>query len=105
MTSTFLVSAVFLSLLLFSLVLWGFGLRVGLRWSEATNVNFRSVAAMTAAVFLLNLVTALLFHGRSPSTRAQAIVGMSLELAINLLIPWLAIAKFFKLSGLRAVQA
>ena len=61
MFSTIVFVAVFLSLLLASVVLWALFLRLGLRWAKVPDVTTRRVVLTTAMVISLNVAINVLF--------------------------------------------
>jgi len=105
MLSTVIFSAVFIGLLLASVVLWALFLRFGLRWAKVPEVTTRRVVLAAAIVFILQSGLNTLFLFVLPSTDVQSIVLGLMELTAAIIVPCTVISTVFKAHFLRAFQA
>ncbi|MCA9125001.1 MAG: signal peptidase I [Planctomycetaceae bacterium] len=105
MLSTIVFAAIFVGLLLASVVLWALFLRLGLRWAKVPDVTTRRVVAATAIVIVLQVAINLGFLFISPSSDAQTIVLGLVELVVAVVVPCAVISAVFKARFLRALQA
>ncbi|MHC4407057.1 MAG: signal peptidase I [Planctomycetota bacterium] len=105
MLSTIIVVALFLGLLIVSVILWAVFLRLGLRWAKVPDVTTRRIVLAAATVIVLQIVLDVLFRLPSPSSEARAILLAVAELAAAVLVPCLVIARVFKTRFLRSLQA
>ena len=105
MLSTFILTAVFVGLLLVSVALWAFFLRIGLRWANVPNVTMRRVIVAAVIVQVLQIGLNGLFLLASPSSDTQVIVFALVELAAAAVLSCVVISSVFKSRILRAFQA
>jgi len=105
MLSTIVFAAIFVGLLLASVVLWALFLRLGLRWAKVPDVTTRRVVFATSIVIILQVALNVLFLFISPSSDAQSIVLGLVELAAAVVVPCAVISAVFKARFLRALQA
>ncbi len=105
MNSTVLFAAVFLGLLLTSIVLWALFLRLGLLWARVPNVTTRRVLLATLAVLALQIAINILFALVSPSSDLQTILLAIVQLAAAVIVPCWVINRLFQVRFRRAVQA
>jgi signal peptidase I len=105
MFSTVVFAAVFVGLLLASVVLWALFLRLGLRWARIPDVTTRRVVLTTAIVIILQVALNVLFLFISPSSDAQSTVLGLVQLAAAVIVPCAVISIAFKARFLRAFQA
>lgn len=105
MNDTALLIATFLGLLLFSVMLWGVLLRIGLRWAGVPHVSALSVALVSVLAFLFqaacNLVD-LAISGLSGATQIAAAVAL---IAAVVAVPCGMIMAVFKTSVRQAFKA
>ncbi|MCA9044562.1 MAG: signal peptidase I [Planctomycetaceae bacterium] len=102
-TAIFLLSL--LGVQVFTFVVWGLFLRLGLNWAKVPEITARKVVAATIVVVLLNNIVAafaLLTSWGSPALQIAAILG---AFVITIIVPTVVVATTFKVSGWRAVQA
>lgn len=105
MNSTILFAAVFLGLLLASIVLWALFLRLGLLWARVPNVTTRRVLLATLAVLALQIAINILFALVSPSSDLQTILLATIQLAAVVIVTCWVISRLFRVRLPRAVQA
>ena len=105
MLSTIVFAAVFVGLLLASVVLWALFLRLGLRWAKVPDVTTRRLVLATVVVIILQVALNVLFLFVSASSDAQSIVLGLVELAAAVVVTCAVISAVFKARFLRAVQA
>lgn len=105
MLSTIVFAAIFVGLLLASVVLWALFLRLGLRWAKVPEVTTRRVVVATAIVIVLQVTLNVLFLFVSPSSDPQSIGLGLVELAAAVVVPGAVISAVFKCRFLRALQA
>lgn len=105
MLSTIVVVALFLGLIILSLVLWVAFLRLGLRWAKVADVTPRRIAVATGIVLAIQLVLTVIFRLLSPTSVTQAIFLILLELTNAVVVPCLIIMCVFRTSLFRSLQA
>lgn len=105
MFSTIVFAAIFLGLLIASVVLWALFLRLGLRWAKVPDVTTRRVVLATVVVIILQVAINILFLYISPSSDAQSIVLGLVQLAAAVVVPCGVISTIFKARFIRAFQA
>ncbi len=105
MLSTTILIAVLLGQITVSIFLWAAFLRLGLRWAKADHVTIGKIGAATAIVIAIQVAINVLFRFISPSTPGQANFFLLLQLAAGVLVPSAVIARVFKTSFARSLQA
>jgi hypothetical protein len=105
MFSSVVFAAIFVGLLLASVVLWALFLRLGLHWAKVPEVTTRRVVLTTAIVIVLNVALNVVSLFVSPSSDAQSIALGLVELATAVLVPCAAISIVCKARFPRAFQA
>jgi hypothetical protein len=105
MLSTIIVVALFLGLLILSVVLWAVFLRLGVRWARIPDVTTRRIVVATASILAIQLILDLLFRLPSPSSDAGALLLAVIQLVAAILVPCLVIMRVFKARFLRSLQA
>ena len=105
MLSTIIVVALFLGLVVLSVVLWAALLRLGLWWANVADVTPRRVAAATGIVFVIQLGVYVILRLPSPTSDAHAVFLGLLELTAAVFVPCLVIMYVFKMSLFRSLQA
>jgi signal peptidase I len=105
MILTALLVSYFVGLLLTSVLLWVWFLRIGLRWAKVSDVTMRRVGVATAVVITLQVAFNVLFFVVSTSTFGQSFIFQLLEPAAAVIMPVAVISSVFKTRYLRAAQA
>jgi signal peptidase I len=105
MLSTIVFVAVFVGLLVVSVVLWALCLRLGLWWAKAPDVTMRRVVLATATIIVLQIMLNVLFAIASSASDTPSILLACLEFAAAVIVAWSVIARVFRVRFLRAVQA
>jgi signal peptidase I len=105
MTSTIVLVASFLGLLLLAVLPWAIFLWLGLRWAQVPDITLRRIVVTTILVGVVQLVISFLIRIASPASNGQQIVFLAADVAAAVLVPCLVIKSLFRVRFLRALQA
>ena len=105
MLLTIIPVAVFVGLLLASVVLWALFLRLGLRWAKVPDVTTKRIVLTTAIAFVLQTGLNVLFRLISPNSVGQSINFDLLNLIAAIVVPCTVISTVFKARFVQAFQA
>lgn len=92
-------------MLVASAALWGWFLRIGLRWAKGADVTIRRIAFATAVVITLQVAFSLLSVLISASSVGQSFAFQLFEVAASVIVPVAVISTAFGLRFVRAAQA
>lgn len=107
MMSTVIVIALFLGLLLGTLLLWVVFLRLGLRWAKVEDATTHRIAVATILVVVLQVAYTVVSHLGSnllpPGSVASVLLLPLVDLGAGVIIPCLVIKRVFAIPSLRVL--
>ena len=105
MMSTIVVRCLFLGLLTFSIGAWALFLFLGLRWTKCQPITIRQIVLTTLGVLIPQLSLGGASYLLLPTDLTFLVILGIANFASTILIPCFVIARIFKISLFRAMQA
>lgn len=101
--TTFIIGGTILGLMLGSVALWVWLLRLGLRWAKVTDVSGRRIIVVAVPIFSWNIATRIAGFWLNSEQNRQ-LLFVAIEAVALILLPIVLIAIVFQTSYLRALQ-